>query len=148
MLTCDIVQYYMPPIDTVNKDFIKQVLADQKTLLHESEVRQIIVPKYEELSVKNLQNEMLRDPKVNVYFPDQVEGHSHIDRAYFFNIVNTIYPEYMKKIIDYAIDVRNKPEANEEKKEFILISDGWYDKLMEHPFISSTNVFSINPLIE
>lgn len=54
----------------------------------------------------------------------------------------------MKKIIDYAIDVRNKPEANEEKKEFILISDGWYDKLMEHPFISSTNVFSINPLIE
>ena len=23
-----IVQYYMPPIDTINKDFIKQVLAD------------------------------------------------------------------------------------------------------------------------
>jgi hypothetical protein len=39
---------------------------------------------------------MLKDPKVSVYFPDQVEGHTHIDRTYFFNIVNTIYPEYLK----------------------------------------------------
>ena len=48
-----------------------------------------------------------------------------------------IYPEYLKKIIDHAIEIWNKPEANEEKKEFILISDEWYNQLMEHPFISS-----------
>ena len=43
----------------------------------------------------------------------------------------------MKGVIEHAEDIRNKPEDDEEKKQYILISDEWYDKLMEHPYISS-----------
>ena len=60
-----------------------------------------------------------------------------MDRTYFFNVINTVYPEFLKKIVDHAIEIRNKPEDNEEKKEFILITDNWYDELMEHPYLSS-----------
>lgn len=59
-------------------------------------------------------------------------------------MLNTIYPEYLTHIIDHAVEIRNKPEANEEKKEFILISDDWYEQLMSHPFISSKHSMSTN----
>ena len=36
----------------LNKDFIKQVIAEQKKLLPLSEVKFVHVPKYDELSVK------------------------------------------------------------------------------------------------
>jgi hypothetical protein len=97
----------------------------------------VTVPKYEELSVKHLSEELMEDPEFNVYFPDVEDKQVHLDRTYFFNVLNTVYPEYLKNIIDHAIEIRNKPEADEERKQFILISDDWYDKLMEHPFISS-----------
>jgi hypothetical protein len=38
----------------VNKNFLKQVLGDQKKLLPIAECRFINVPKFDELSVKNL----------------------------------------------------------------------------------------------
>ena len=46
------MQYYLPPEDVINKDFLKEVLAGQKQLLRKAEVRQIAVPHYDELSVK------------------------------------------------------------------------------------------------
>jgi hypothetical protein len=39
--------------------------------------------------------------------------------------------------VDHANEVRFRKELNEEKKEYILISDDWYSKLMEHPYVSS-----------
>ena len=38
----------------VNKDFLKQILADEKQLLPIAECRSINVPKFDELSVKNI----------------------------------------------------------------------------------------------
>lgn len=45
---------YMPPFDSINKDYLKKVLTNEKLLLHMNEVRYIKVPKYEELSLKSL----------------------------------------------------------------------------------------------
>ena len=47
-------QRYLPPDWMITKDFIRQVLAAEKELLKMSELRQVNVPKYDELSVKNL----------------------------------------------------------------------------------------------
>ena len=45
---------YVPPPVMLNKDFLRQILVEEKKLLELGEVRWIEVPKYEELSVKNL----------------------------------------------------------------------------------------------
>ena len=63
-------------------------------------------------------------------------------------MLNTIYPDYLKRVIEHAVDIRNKPEDNEEKKEFILISDDWYEQLMSHPYISSKLLWTYNNAIE
>ena len=38
----------------LNKDFLRQILIEQKKLLTLAEVKMVSVPKFEELSVKNL----------------------------------------------------------------------------------------------
>ena len=46
------LQLYMPPEKMVNKDFLKQVLREDKKLLQLNKVKYVNVPHYEELSVK------------------------------------------------------------------------------------------------
>ena len=49
-----VVQLYVPPSIMANKDFLKQVLRDEKKLLNINECRFINIPKFDELSVKNI----------------------------------------------------------------------------------------------
>ena len=62
-----IVQYLVPPASSVNRDFLKAVLADEKRLLKVNEARYINMPKYDELSVKNIFPRFRDDPSVMVY---------------------------------------------------------------------------------
>ena len=47
-------QLYLPPEYMINKDFLKEVLTDDKKLLEMKKVKYINVPKYDELSVTTL----------------------------------------------------------------------------------------------
>ena len=49
-----IVQLYLPPEHMMNKDFLKEVFEGNKRLLELNEVKYVIVPVYDELSVGNL----------------------------------------------------------------------------------------------
>ena len=55
------VQFYLPPPSTMNKDFLKQVLAGEKELLRKDAVAFIEVPHYDELSVKALRLQLAGD---------------------------------------------------------------------------------------
>ena len=48
------LQLYLPPESSINKDFLSLVLQDKKKLLKLSDVRNVEVPLYDELSVVNL----------------------------------------------------------------------------------------------
>ena len=54
----------------VNKDFLKQVLADEKKLLPIATCRFINVPKFDELSVKNIYPLFADDEQLMQHFPD------------------------------------------------------------------------------
>ena len=47
------LQLYTPPEQYINKDFLKQVLAEDKQLMELGDLRPINVPLYDELSVKS-----------------------------------------------------------------------------------------------
>ena len=53
----------------MTKDFLKDVLAGRKDLHHKSVVKEIKVPKYDELSVTNLWTQFSKDPTFTSYFP-------------------------------------------------------------------------------
>ena len=100
----------------MNRDFIRKVLKGQKQLLPKSEAKQINVPKYDELSVKVLYPKFKDDPEINQFLQDEYAKNRLPDRQYFFTVLNTVYPDYVSKMIEHANNERfsAKGEANEK----------------------------------
>lgn len=54
------------------------------------------------MSVKRLWTDLQKDDQFSKYFSDEYPDQKYPARAYFFNILNTLYPEYLKKIYEHA----------------------------------------------
>ena len=78
----------------INKDFLRKILLEEKKLLTLEEKKEVSVPKYDELSVNMLYPKFKDDARFMAYFPDILPKGRWPDRKYFFNVMNTIYPEY------------------------------------------------------
>ena len=96
------VQYYLPDDSVVNKDFLKDVLSGKKQLMKKADVQRIAVPHYDELSVKNLWPQFSKDKEFTQYFPDKYPVGKGPPRQYFFDILNTLYPEYLEQVMKHA----------------------------------------------
>ena len=79
----------------MTKDFLKQILAGEKQLLKKKWVNEVKVPKYDELSVTNLYPQFAKDADFLSYFPDKYPKGKGPPRDYFFNVLNTLHPEYL-----------------------------------------------------
>ncbi len=59
------------------------------------------------------------------YFPDKYAKNQQCDKKYMYNIWNTLHPEDVKRVIEYANTQRYATEAEEMKKDTILITEEW-----------------------
>ena len=130
------LQFYLPPESLINKDFLKDVLCGKKQLFKKLQVREIKVPKYDELSVKALFPQFKKDPIFNSYFPDDYPKDKGPPREYFFNIMNTLYPDYLAQILSHANMQRMSTDGEALKAEQIQISEYWKEQFESMPFLS------------
>ena len=94
------------------------------------------VPKYDELSVVNLIKEVMAQPDLAKFFPQQRTVADLPDREFFFNVVNTTDPHYITALIKHAHSLRfgNKdPNAN---KNIIEVTQEWVKELEASPYYS------------
>ena len=126
----------MAPKCQVSKDFLKQVFTGEKTLLKKKDVDYIHVAHFEELSVKNFWGQMKQDKNINIYFQDEYPKERYPCRDYFFNILNTTYPEYLEQIMKHAATERYSSSGIKQKEQAIKANDEWYEALSSMPFIS------------
>ena len=119
------VQYYLPPPATINKDFLKQVLAEEKQLLKKDEVVPIEVPHYDELAVKHLFPQFKKDVDFIKYFADSFPQGKGPPRDYFFNILNTQQPDYLGQIMEHAAKQRMSAEGVMQKDQTIKMTEYW-----------------------
>ena len=131
----------------MNKDFLKEVFAEDKELLELKEVRWINVPLFDELSVINIWPMTKEDKQCMKYFPQKLPKGRVPDREYFFNILNTLYPLYVQEIIRHANEQRNSVPNDAQVRETIEVSDKWWDALNAVPFISCKCSASIQKTI-
>ena len=92
----------MPGETQVKKDFLKAIFTDKKKLFKKKEVDYVSVPQWDELGVLKLWKNLKDDVAFNVYFQDRYNEQKSPNRDYFFNILNTVYPDYLKNIVDHA----------------------------------------------
>ena len=115
---------------------MKAVLAGQKDLLKKDQVKEITVPKYDELSVKSIYPMFKKDAQMMKYFPDIYPKGKGPPRDYFFNILNTIHPDYLQQIMGHAAKQRMTAEGEAQQKEVIKISEYWTEQLASMPYLS------------
>jgi len=102
------------------------------------EVTQPNVPKYEELSVKNLYSDAMNDSELEPYLPNLEQNSNRLpEREFFFGIMGTVKPDYLKKIIDDANKVRYEANDTKVQSDYIVIDDDWLQELTKHPYYSS-----------
>ena len=92
----------MPPYAMITKDHMKFVLAGKKKLMLMEDVRFVNVPTFDEVSVKQMYKDVVSQEDVAAYFPDKYPKGMQCNRAYMFNIWNTLYPDQVKKVIQHA----------------------------------------------
>ena len=64
------LQLYVMPLNCLNKDFIKQVLADEKQLLPLKHLKVVNVGNYPELALHRVYNDFANRPALKQYLPD------------------------------------------------------------------------------
>ena len=120
----------------VNKDFLKEVLAGDKLLLMKKEVATIEVPRYDELSVRNLWPQLAKDAEFMRYFPSTYPKGKGPPRDYFFNVLNTLHPEYLAQVMAHANKERMGAGTDCTKAESIKITEFWEEQLKAMPYLS------------
>jgi len=127
----------MPPPDKINKDFFKLVFAGKKDLIPRAQLRPVEVPQYDELSVAKLYPEVMKVPEYAKFFPENCTANTIPTREYFFNVMNTVAPEYITGIIEHAQKLRFGNEEKKDEQDVILITEQWQKDLEAKPFFSS-----------
>ena len=116
---------------------MRQVLKGEKSLLPIAECKFVTVPQYDELGVKNLFPKFLGDSEVMQYLQDEYPKNRYPDRTYFFTILNTVHPEYMRDMIAHANNARYAPFGQAKEHDTVVVNDEWLEKLKSLPFFSS-----------
>ena len=132
------LQLYVPPEKMVNRDFMKQLLAEAKKLLELRAVRHVNMPRYDELSVKKFWPLMQRDAAFMQYMPDPTADGRLPEREYFWNVLNTLQTAYVQQLIGHANAQRNTVQEDGDGADAIEISEEWWEKLTALPFVSQT----------
>ena len=63
------------------------------------DVKTVNMPKWDELSVKHMWPKMKAIEGFMLYMPDRLPKKILPDREYFFNIMNSVNPDYVQKAI-------------------------------------------------
>ena len=107
MLNCTIVNVFLPSMHGTKLGFMRDILSEAKMFLRQNEVNHMEVPCYQEISVKNLYGDAMKDELLAKYLPtkEQLSGRLP-ERRFFFGLLCTLRNQYMKDIITEAQKVR------------------------------------------
>ena len=123
----------------VTKDFIKDIFAGKKSLMKLSAVKMVSVKKYNEISVKALYSKLFALPNMAKYFPDKYSKGRQCDRDYLFNIAQSVHPDVIKELLDYAHKHRHDIEGEKQAQEAVLATPEWLQELKSMPYFSKVS---------
>ena len=107
--------YHLPPKQFITWPYIFKVLSGEKKLLKSERITLTLkVPKIEELSVKNVWEEVKHDKLVLSYMPLLSEDRQP-PRCYLFQVIKAVNKSLFEKIIDDATEKRKQKQIRENR---------------------------------
>jgi hypothetical protein len=136
------VGVFLPSISRTPLDFLREILKEEKLHLKQNEVVHLDVPRYSELSVKNLFDDALGDEILKMYLPTKKQlSNKFPEREFFFGVLATMKRQYLTDVIRDANNDRFKAQEDSETQNRIVVSSSWMDELTAHPYYSSKYFF-------
>ena len=133
-----IVNVFLPSMKATKLSFMRDILSEKKLYLKQNEVIRLEIPAYQEISVKNLYEDAMKDAELRKYLPSKEQLSNKLpEREFFFGVLCTLRKQYMQDIIAEAQKKRFKISDEDPKKQGIAITEGWFQELMKHPYHSS-----------
>ena len=104
--------------------FLRDVLAGKKKYMHIHDVTPYDVPKFKDISVKNVFDKIKDSKLVMSYLPDfdpeELDPKYALDREWFFNILNTLDGEFFPRIVDGIEEQRAAALAKGKPDEYTV----------------------------
>lgn len=97
-------------------------------MLLNAEVKIVHVPRLEELSAKNLIDQVKQDKEVMLFLPD-LRNKQTFNREFMFNIINTVKPSFFPENIKKALQQRREMAMMRDNK-YISISSDMYNMIV------------------
>ena len=69
------------------------------------------------------------DKTFNVHFQDKYQDAKGPNREFFFNILNTVYPDYLAQVMAHASKQRFAADGEMNKTQSIKVTDEWINEL-------------------
>ena len=80
---------------------------------------------------------MAKDATFLQYFPNNWAEGKGPSRTYFFDVLNTLYPQYLAQIMSHSNKQRHMATGEAMANERIKISESWQEQLQSMPYLSS-----------
>ena len=71
------------------------------------------------------------------YLQDEYPKDRYPDRSYFYTVLNTVHPDYVRDMIEHANNARYAPTGQDKELDTVVVNEEWLDKLKSMPFFSS-----------
>ena len=125
-----IVNVFLPSMQGTKVGFMRDILSETKLFLKQNDVNRMEVPCYQEISVKNLYEDAMKDELLVKYLPtkEQLSGRLP-ERGFFFGLLCTLRHGYMKEIIADAQKARFTISDGASNDKGIVISEAWMAEL-------------------
>ena len=130
------LQWYVPPLVMLTKEWIRMILNKEKRFLPISSVKMIDVGNFPELAVKKIYAEFATRPELKAYLPPKINKGRQCDKQWFFNLINSFYEEELEAIVAHANRQRYGKEDGEMNAEQIEVDREVYGLMTKHPWKS------------
>ena len=100
------------------------------------QVRFTNVPAFAEIGVKHTYDKAMTLPGLKDYFPSKLARGRTMEKVYFYNVFNTLYPEEVTALIKHANSKRYTVESDTVAENSIVMTEEWANQLEELPFVS------------
>ena len=103
-----------------------------------SQINKVNIPNFEEFSVKNVYNKITNNNILMPYFPELRKSRM-IDKRNFYDVLSTLYPEYVADMIHAAYAKRSGGKTA-PKEETIQITPHLLSMIKDASFVSSSDI--------
>ena len=111
---------------------MQQVLRGTKKAKNQVEISHVQIPLWPELSLAAIYPAAMRIPGLLDHFPDEWSNTKRVDRKFFWAILTTDHPEYVKNLIRGARDSRNAHQAQRAvPQQLMLPNPEWVNLLLQ-----------------